>query len=73
MYNRSAKGASMTTQTEFWTQNDQQKLNDAIKRIAKIEKCESGLFKRLEELKKERIVITAIVEEINHNQIYGER
>ena len=61
----------MTAQIEFWSPNDQQKLVDISRRLDKIERCEQGLFKRIQELKKERILVEAIVEDINYNQVYG--
>lgn len=61
----------MAAQIEFWSPTDQQMLLEVTRRLSKIERCEQGLFKRLTELKKERMVVEAIVEEINYHQVYG--
>lgn len=60
----------MSAQMDMWEQSQEDRLFKLIGDVRKIQNQQQGLFKRLNELRQEAEIISAIVEEFSHEQIY---
>jgi len=63
----------MSAQLTMWDVEDQEKIAEALIKLDKIQRAQRGLFKKITQLSQEAETICAIVEDINHNQIYGKK
>lgn len=61
----------MSAQLTMWDLEDQEKIAEALIKLDKIQRAQRGLFKKITQLSHEAETICAIVEDINHHQIYG--
>lgn len=58
-------------QLEFWQPTAKDRLEYAIQQIEKTKKAERGIFAQIEKIKKMQATSEAIIEEVNHELIYG--